>query len=306
MVHRLRRPGFSLVELLVVIAIVAILLSLTLQAIQQARDAANRVCCMNNLRQAGLALHLYHGDEGSFPPGNTPFILNNPANPYPGLSWMARILPYEEQENWWGQTVQDYSTNPSWPYQHQVGAMVNPHYICPGDRRTLQVYYAASNTTVAFTSYLGVNGVNVYSHDGMFFQNSFVKIEDVTDGLSNTLMIGERPPSTDLQFGWWYAGAGQYDFTNPAPGDMNSGSSDVVLGVNEVNIMGMGLPPGPYQFSPGALANNADQFHFWSLHKGGSNFLFGDGSTRFLLYSAAPIMPALATYNAGDTINGNY
>jgi prepilin-type N-terminal cleavage/methylation domain-containing protein/prepilin-type processing-associated H-X9-DG protein len=312
MIRRQVRNGFSLIELLVVIAMIAILATLTFQAVQQARVVANKVRCQNNLKNMGLALHQYHFIKGSFPPGNTPEYVYNPAaNQYPVLSWMGRILPYQDQQNWWNWTVQDYSTNSSWPYTHRVSALVNPNYVCPADQRTLKVYYLASNITIAFTSYLGVSGTNLYTKDGILFQNSFIKASDVTDGLSNTLMAGERPPSQDLQFGWWYSGAGQWNFNNSSPGgDPNTGSCDVVLGVNEVNIMngplGYNWPLGPYQYGPGSLTNDPDQFHFWSIHTGGSNFLFADGSTRFLLYSAAPILPALATYNKGDAINGNF
>jgi prepilin-type N-terminal cleavage/methylation domain-containing protein/prepilin-type processing-associated H-X9-DG protein len=310
MIRRQRRSGLSLIELLVVIAIIAILVGLIFSAVQQARDVAARVRCLNNLKQAGLAMHQYHLMHGSFPPGNTPQAYNAQTNPYPVLSWMGRILEYDDQSTWWKQTVADYKTNYSWPYTHKVGELVNPHYICPADSRTLQVYYYQSNVTVAFTSYLGVSGTNVEAKDGMLFQSSYIRATDVTDGLGYTLMAGERPPSQDLQFGWWYSGAGQWDFNTAVFSDPNTGSSDVVLGVNEINLQSTSfttsLPKGPYQFGPGKLANNADQFHFWSLHPNGSNFLFSDGSCRFLTYSAAPMMPALSTRNKGDTVNGNF
>jgi prepilin-type processing-associated H-X9-DG protein len=122
---------------------------------------------------------------------------------------------------------------------------------------------------------------------------------DISDGTSQTLFAGERPPSADFQFGWWYAGAGQ----------LFTGSADMVLGVHERNVLPLsigyayGCPPGPYSFGPGRMSNQCDMFHFWSPHNGGgANFLFADGSVHFLSYSAAPILPALATRSGGEVI----
>jgi prepilin-type processing-associated H-X9-DG protein len=121
-------------------------------------------------------------------------------------------------------------------------------------------------------------------------------------------MVGERPPGWDLIFGWWYAGAGQYDGLFGSV--RNSGSCGVDLGGAEVNIKGNFLPElnscptGPYAFGPGTTQNPCDQFHFWSLHSNGSNFLFGDGAVRFLTYDTpADLMTGLSTRAGGEPVS---
>jgi len=128
--------------------------------------------------------------------------------------------------------------------------------------------------------------------------NRGVRIGDITDGTSNTLMVGERPPGQTLDFGWWFAGAGM----------SGMGNCDVILGTNEINTQNSCIaavdncPIGPYQFGPGTLPNPCDQFHFWSFHAGGANFLYGDASVHFLSYTVSPtqIMPYMSTYSGGE------
>lgn len=171
-----------------------------------------------------------------------------------------------------------------------------PVYACPSDPRNLNVATIDGGMRVAFTSYLGVSGSNQYRKDGVMYLDSRTRLVDITDGTSNTLMVGERPPSTDGALGWWYAGEGQ----------SKDGSGDTVLSVRErnVSVYGAGCPLGPYTFGPGRIQNQGDAFHFWSLHPGGgANFLFCDGSVHFLPYSTAPLMSALATRRGGETVN---
>ena len=102
-----------------------------------------------------------------------------------------------------------------------------------------------------------------------------------------------------MNYGWWYAGVGQ----------AGTGSADMLLGTNELCLGGAYLWPcgaGPYSFSHGRFDNQCDALHFWSPHPGGGNFLFGDGSVRFLSYSAGSVLPALGTRAGGEAISSNY
>lgn len=290
-----RRPALTLVELLVVIAIIAVLIGLLLPAVQRVRDSANRVACINNLHQIGLALHNYHGAHNCFPPGVKDFTGKEP---YPFMSWNTRLVPFLQQEALWKLTLQAYAETADFVKNppHVGFATVMKVYACPADPRTLQVGLARGWYRVALTAYLGVSGSDPFRKDGLLFLNSQVRLADVTDGSSNTLMVGERPPSADLWWGWWYAGAGQ-----SADGD-----ADMVLSVQGRCISpysGPGCPEGPYAFGPGRTDNQCDAFHFWSLHLGGANFLLADGSVHFLPYSAAALMPALATRAGGESVS---
>jgi len=284
-----RRQGFSIIELLVVIVIFAIMFALILAGVQRARSAAARMECANRLRQIGLALHHYHDIHRVFPTGVS---YRGGKDPYPFMSWNTRLLPFLEQANLWKQTEQAYAQDPNFLHNppHVGLVTVMPIFTCPADSRTLRVGRRA-----AFTSYLGVAGDDYQSEDGMLYLDSVIRLSDVRDGTSNTLMVGERPPSADEVFGWWYAGQGQ----------SKDGSGDMVLGVRELNIgsrWGWGCPRGPYQFQLGGISNQCDAFHFWSLHPGGAHFLFVDGSVHFLSYSAASILPALATRAGGEAV----
>lgn len=283
--------GFTLLELLVVIGILAVLAGFTLPAVQRVRDAAARTSCQNNLRQIGIGLHAYHGTEGVLPPG-----VRGPGGDFPFLSWMTRILPFIEQEAVWKQAREaygvdaDFRNDPPHPF-----ATLMPLYACPSDPRTLQIGLAGGGLRVAFTSYLGVEGRNQTRKNGCLFLNSTIGLLDIPDGTSNTLLVGERPPSADEVFGWWYAGWGQ----------SQDGSADMVLGVQERNVRLISICPSRTAvFGPGRFDNQCDMLHFWSPHLGsGAHFLLADGSVHFLTYSAAPLMPALASRNGGEAVS---
>ena len=289
---RSRRNAFTLVELLVVIAIIGLLTALIFSAVQRARESANRVRCANNLHQMGLALHQYHDMYNVLPPGCS---YQDGKNPFPHMSWMARILPFIEQDAVWREAETAYAIAPFFEdAPHSALARVIPIYICPSDGR---VFYPADfgKFKVGLCSYLGLEGTDQDSHDGVLYLDSQVRMTDITDGTSNTLMVGERPPSAGLNLGWWYAGWGQ----------SKDGSGDNVLGARELYVggIGSGCMSGPYHFVPGKFSNQCDAFHFWSPHSGGAEFLFADGSVHFVGYSNDPIMPALATRAGGETVS---
>jgi prepilin-type N-terminal cleavage/methylation domain-containing protein/prepilin-type processing-associated H-X9-DG protein len=313
---RLVRRAFTLIELLVVIAIIAVLIGLLLPAVQKIRDAAARITCTNNLKQLGLALHNYHDTNGSFPPALRDYY-PPPTDPQRWLSWLGRLMPYYEQDNL-ARNMEDafrsQGNNPD-PFSNppHLGFSTPLRVLrCPSDSRQ---YTAATMVfdgvpyVVAFTGYLGISGTNLRTMDGALYWNSKVKFGDITDGLSNTLVAGERPPGATMDFGWWYAGAGQWDGRGVSDGNWpvrNTGSADVTMGLAEINVRSVGIPQldacpvGPYKYGPGSINNPCDQFHFWSLHSGGSNFLAADGSVKFITYGAADIMTAMGTRAGGE------
>lgn len=295
---RLRSMGFTLVELLVVIAIIGILVGLLLPAVQSAREAARRAQCVNNMKQQGLALHMHHDTYKRFPSahqlGNT-WYTSYQRNPPPGgltpgssypaegpfWSWVTRIAPYMEQTN--TKNLFNMAGTPAaWPWwQVNPATGKTPHeniiptMVCPSDVRGGQLSPPESGgERSALTSYLGVSGRNQFKEapangqDGMLFVNSGVRMAMVVDGTSNTLFVGERPPSSDLYYGWIWAGSGDSPYF---------GATDVVLGVFER----AGDPSAtPDFFRPGAVQDpgSTHRYHFWSLHPGGANWLLVDGS----------------------------
>jgi prepilin-type N-terminal cleavage/methylation domain-containing protein/prepilin-type processing-associated H-X9-DG protein len=288
------RHGFTLIELLVVIAIIGTLLALTLAAVQQARGAAARMVCADRLRQNGLAMHNFLVARGAFPPAHT---WRNGQADFPHLSWQARLLPYVEQEALWSQTVQAFSVDKMFEHvpPHQGRATVLTMFICPSDDRVTSAIAVPGHAPAAFTSYLGVCGQSMTNTDGILYSDSAIRLSDIRDGSSNTLLIGERPPNSDFLLGWWYGGIGQDGL----------GSADLFLGVRDINIRGTSYYScwnGPYAFGPGKFDNPCDALHFWSPHTGGANFAFADGSVRFLSYDADRIMPALATRSGGEIV----
>jgi prepilin-type N-terminal cleavage/methylation domain-containing protein len=201
----IRRPrrGLTLIELLVVIGIVTVLLGLTLAAVQQARAAAARAQCLSNLWQIGLGLHGFHDVNNAFPPGVSS---GRGPDPYRYLNWHSRILPFVEQPGLWAEAEAAYKADPNRPLwadpPHPPLSAVVKLYACPADGRTTAPARDRYGNLAAFTDYLGVRGGVGIRKDGILFLDSQVRVADITDGASSTLLVGERPPS------WIWVSAG--------------------------------------------------------------------------------------------------
>ena len=298
--NRNTHRGFTLIELLVVIAIIGILIGLILSAVQNVRGAAARLDCQNRMKQLALALHNYHDSRGALPQGHIPL----PPVPSPKIlgftGWQVAILAEIEKGNEAALVAPAFQMQPI-PFANPPHTLIStpmPAFSCPSDDRTRRTHILTiTKLPVALTSYLGVSGTDSFKKDGVLFSTSRIRFTDIIDGTSNTLMIGERPASHDIQFGWWYAGIGQGSV----------GSMDLVLGVREPNLQpivsGSPCGPGNYPFMAASGFNDpCGMFHFWSPHTGGANFAFADGSVRLLRYSANAIMPALATRAGGEVV----
>ena len=226
---RANNAAFTLVELLVVIAIIGILISLLLPAVQAAREAARRMQCLNNQKQIGLALQNYHDVQGAFPSAWRGYSRQNPsvADMYgdPGWSWAAAILPYMEQQN--VRNLIDLNRSVADPVNRQPRETFLTAYACPSNSRSDRTFtlrsiseldfgpgllesghmtaeelnavfpianYVASFGTTGAHPPLGTTIVPgyVYKSDGAFYHNSALGMNAFTDGLSNTIFVGER------------------------------------------------------------------------------------------------------------------
>src|SRR5579871_6593335 len=198
------RPAFTLIELLVVMGIISVLVGLLLPAVQRVRQAANRLSCQNNLKQIGVACHSYHGAVGSLPPG----YVATAAYPdtTPGWGWAAYLLPYIERDN----LAAQIDFNSPMQYSPAIQSMVKL-YLCPSDSPPTMPVVIGDATltpiaTAAPSSYAATVGPDADDADGLtgtgvFYRNSHTRFADITDGTSQTVMIGDRA-WTDTQGIW--------------------------------------------------------------------------------------------------------
>jgi type II secretory pathway pseudopilin PulG len=332
----LLRGAFSLVELLAVIALIGLLIALLIPAIQKVRASADNTQCINNMKQIGHAMHLYHDDYGHFPAGGMSFA-------YTGQSWLepiwtTAIFPYIGQVALYRQGQNDEAPSA------EFWGMIVPTYLCPSDPRENAGFSPPPNLdsfnyllSYAPTSYVGVIGriepedipfpFGRGKEDGVFPQpqletidpkyinaedfRAVVRILDITDGTSTTIMVGERPPTNpfnwlpnDIQdvkgvVGHWLDDSNRlWAINNPQYAGGWQGPADS----NGIEAGGTPCPARSY-FSPGDLTSFCHGNHFWSFHSGGGNWLMCDMSVRFMTYSAGTeVIPAMATIRGNEVI----
>ena len=318
-----RKPGFTLIELLVVIAIIAILIGLLLPAVQKVREAAARMKCSNNLKQLGLALHNHHDTKGGLPPGKD-------SN---GFSGMAYLLPYMEQQNAF--KLINFTVKENTAANDAARACTINTLLCPSDPVNA---VPAGPPVTAGNNYRFNQGYNIlYSGipdtdpakpnygmppaDGPFWDNSSVKLTDITDGTSNTVAMSEK-----LKGDWSNTISTERSDTYllndyPATPDLWNASCDS-LNINDLGrqtnsdigqewMQGSHSNSGYYHTNlpnkrsckkpSGRVATLAG-----SAHTGGVNVVFCDGSVRFVNNSISLVnWRAIGSRNLGEVV-GDY
>ena len=272
------RAGFSMIEMVVVFAILATLVALVLPAIERSREAARRTQCANNLKQIGLALQNYITQREVLPPGvvdDAGPVRNAPEGLH--IGWIIQILPYFEQ---WGVWMSLDTTASVYDPANAAGVGVRINTLrCPSDPRG-GVFQGTGVSSYAGCHHDAEAPIDADNH-GIFFLNSAVAPQDVPDGLSYTIFVGEkttRPP--DL--GW---------MSGTAATLRNTG--------HPINAPG----PEPSTSDPGFLLRVGG---FGSFHPGGAHFLFGDGSVRFLSERVgSDLLRRLGHRADGDLIGGD-
>lgn len=282
-----RRSGFTLIELLVVIAIIAILIALLLPAVQQAREAARRSQCKNNLKQIAIGLHNYHDLHGVLPFGWD----------QRGASWSAMILPMIDRANIYNTLIFQESGDGNWDSgsaNTTAAATHIPVLFCPSS--PIKKHYSFNNIpNRAPGSYLGNSGSEATSDDastkvtgtksleeivqnGVFFACSNVSLRDIKDGTSNTFMICET--QTDIEFGkdgqsmdHWVIGSPQTD-----PCGCNNGTG----GSEFTEFVGSAYPRMNARITDPSTSGYIMELSYGSWHVGGGHVAYADGSVHFI------------------------
>jgi prepilin-type N-terminal cleavage/methylation domain-containing protein/prepilin-type processing-associated H-X9-DG protein len=289
-----RRVGFTLVELLVVIAIIGILIALLLPAVQAAREAARRMQCTNNLKQMGIALHNYHDTLQTLPPYRSPTSH--------GFGWATLIMPYSENAAIYdtldvaNQNLRQVCRGSASPAR-DVLATVIKNYRCPSsDGPETYSWENKNGETVTYgtSNYVGCHGYgqcgNDAPHQNGAINKTGVGFQEITDGLSNTYAVGEVSFG---RHGWRPSGTNQardYAFWCGVPDNVKNYS---------VEWATMLARAGAYPI------NYNGDFAFLSIHPGGGNFLFCDGSVHFMAETMSSDKNGVPNgwFNQGDFLN---
>ncbi len=314
-----RRNGFTLIELLVVIAIVAILIGLLLPAVQKVRSAAARLRCQNNMKQLALGLHNHHDAHQKLPAGVTVVDGSRTTNATNARApWQVQILPYIEQEAIYNQFDQNAEflhlykwttkTTPNLP----MSVERNVRFECPSDSN--------STSANANNNYFGVQGGcgtvpadtagsptaegcamgqafygRIISTNGALYVNSKTKFTDITDGTTNTFLIGEtkymqlKPPTTNYTT---WAGSFRAEYDTAQNWDRSLPMSLAVT-AKPLNAITLNAAASSHMIDKGYMTS-----YFGSNHDGGANFALCDGSVRFVTDSIP-----LDIYRAGGRIS---
>ncbi len=296
-----RRRGFTLIELLVVIAIIAILIALLLPAVQQAREAARRSSCQNNMKQIGLALHNYHDVFTTFPLGSAPAEGSNPL--YGIGNWKYRILPYLDQAAMFNTTSVGvrfgFISSPSaatlaWndfrvPVYHCASSAAPERYeYLTGYEAETHDYVGIMGANPDHIGRAEADGVRYNSNYGYLYNTGMLtggqafRVRDCTDGLSNTLIVGEQsgnPKSnlrSDYNTGWC---TGYRSDSTVAQHYATNGSTTIA-----VQYLGCTVVKGAPNVPDPSDGNQPYEpaVPLKSYHTGGCHVLLSDGAVRFL------------------------
>ena len=297
------RNGFTLIELLVVISIIGILIALLLPAVQQAREAARRAQCLNNLKQIGIALQNYESRIGTFPSGYISRFDQNGNDLGSGWGWNALVLPQMEQQPTY--SAINFNLNIEMPDNLTARLVVVNNLLCPSDpfRPSFQAWSRDLSTgaplqylcDVASSNYIAVFGTTEpgVNGNGIFMRNGKIGIRDIRDGTSQTFAVGERSELLgDATWTGSVTGAvlvspvGNIGTTHP-----EAGASMVLGHVGEFNL-------------PNSAGSDVNQFY--SLHPAGANFLFADGHVALIKTTINyNVYLALATRSGGEVVSAD-
>lgn len=322
MFHTCRR-GFTLIELLVVIAVIGLLVGLLLPAVQQAREAARRAQCQNNLKQLGLALHNYHDAHATFPPAYVADTRHPARDPVtydaaPGFAWGALLLPQLDQVPLYQQF--NFS-RPCWdPSSSVAGRTSLPVFLCPSDagpRGSFAVKDAAGTTLATFaqSNYVANAGQEEpwgYTRedytglaDGPFYRNSRTRVADVLDGLSHTVFLGEH--SSVLSFKTWVGVVPGAVVCANDPARFPITTCDAAATLVNVHSGPAADEIDPVTGFAPIHPPNSPLCHvcqMYAQHAGGAFVLLGDGSVRFISqFVHQPTWAALSSCAKGDLVS---